>query len=94
MSIGNISKKVIVETAENVFEKISQIKEIHGVLLFSEKGKFFALGVDWGGEIKTLKNLFQNIPFHFMYSMGEYCSVYSEGRENGFRNYSTVGLVF
>ncbi|MDR0304963.1 MAG: hypothetical protein LBH98_09410 [Chitinispirillales bacterium] len=92
--IGNISKKMIVETTKTVSKEIYRHKEINGVLFFSGKERFFALGANYNNEMYMLEELLEKIPFHVVYSQGGYCSDFSKNKEGRFLNYSLLGFVF
>jgi hypothetical protein len=88
----------VLETAENMANKLSALRDVSGVLLYSCIGRNFLLGLKTSDEIRKLMNVLGDKPvYSFCYAGGELCPVEEDETHtlvSHSHSYSLIACVF
>ncbi len=93
LRIGSLNKDDVQLVAEQAIEKVMQLEDVNGIIIFSCFGRLAILGLDYLLESNVIQEkLKDNIPFHSAYSGGEICPVEDSKNNtiNRFHNFTFI----
>ncbi|ULQ59833.1 FIST C-terminal domain-containing protein [Brucepastera parasyntrophica] len=97
LAIGSIDYEDVIGTTTETVETVLHTDKKEGLLIFSCLARNLALGADALAEMETVSEKIQSsVPYHFSYSGGEICPVYTEDGNlvNRFHNNTFIACVF
>lgn len=95
LAIGGIDMDDVIETSGTAIEKIADMEDVHGVLLFPCLSRLGALGLEMTRELDVVGEGLAGTPYLIAYSGGEVCPLYgSDGAPaNQFHNFSIAACI-
>ena len=97
LSVGLLEAGDVLKTSEKIMNDIVSSGECSGVLIFPCVSRGLIMGADMLMELEIIRRCADGkIPYHVVYSGGEYCPVYGEDghTENRFHNFSVIACIF
>ncbi|MDR1885962.1 MAG: FIST C-terminal domain-containing protein [Synergistaceae bacterium] len=84
LTVGTLDADEVLRTAETAVASAAALENPACILMFSCIGRHFSLGYNPMSEIEKIQGLMEGrkIPYHFAYSGGEFCPVYSRASED------------
>jgi hypothetical protein len=97
ISPGSLNYEGIMETAEELLQRVSLKKNINGILMYSCLARYILLGIKNDDELKKItEKIGGAAPYQLCYSGGEICPVKNNAGEltNRIHNYTLIACVF
>ncbi len=94
--MGSLNKDDVRLVAEQAIDKVNQLDDVNGVIIFSCFGRLAILGLDYLTESNVMQDKFgDRVPFHGAYSGGEICPVQDKEKNaiNRFHNFTFIICV-
>ncbi len=96
LMIGSLNKEDVRFIASQAIDKVAELDNVNGVIIFSCFGRLAILGLDYLLESTVIQEkIGDKVPFHSAYSAGEICPVQDQKENiiNRFHNFTFIVCI-